>query len=74
MGPHADEVDRILKSFASAVDSLNTLRNRASVAHPNAHLLPREEAYLYVNAVRTLMAYVDTKVADAAPIPGAGGG
>jgi len=67
MGPHAEEMDRILKSFASAVDSLNTLRNRASVAHPSAQLLPREEAYLYVNAVRTLMAYIDTKVADAAP-------
>lgn len=67
MGPHADDIDRILKSFASAVDSLNTLRNRASVAHPNARLLQREEAYLYVNVVRTLMAYIDTKVAEVAP-------
>lgn len=66
LGAHADHVDRILKSFASAVDSLNTLRNHASVAHPNAVLLDREEAYLYVNAVRTLMAYIDTKVSDAA--------
>lgn len=65
MGPHAEEIDRILRSFASAVDSLNTLRNRASAAHPNAKLLPREEAYLYVNVVRTLMAYIDAKVADA---------
>jgi hypothetical protein len=65
-GAHAEYIDKILKSFASAVDSLNTLRNRASVAHPNAVLLGREEAYLYVNAVRTLMAYVDAKVADAA--------
>ena len=67
-----EEIDRILKSFASAVDSLNTLRNRASAAHPNAKLLPREEAYLYVNVVRTLMAYIDTKVADASN-QGAGG-
>lgn len=74
MGPHSDDVDRILKSFASAVDSLNTLRNRASVAHPNARLLQREEAYLYVNAVRTLMAYIDTKVAEVAPPPNAGSG
>jgi hypothetical protein len=64
MGPHADEIDRILKSFASAVDSLNTLRNRASIAYPNEQLLAQEEAYLYVNAVRTLMAYIDTKVAE----------
>lgn len=66
LGAHADHIDRILKSFASAVDSLNTLRNHASFAHPNAVLLDREEAYLYVNAVRTLMAYIDTKVTDAA--------
>lgn len=65
LGTHADDIDRILKSFASAVDSLNTLRNRASVAHPNDRLLAREEAYLYVNAVRTLMAYIDTKIAEA---------
>jgi hypothetical protein len=65
LGAHAEHVDRILKSFASAVDSLNTLRNHASIAHPNAVLLDREEAYLYVNAVRTLMAYIDAKVIDA---------
>ena len=40
----------------------------------SAYLLPREEEYLYVNAVRTLMAYIDTKVADAAPRPGVDGG
>jgi hypothetical protein len=69
MGAHADDIDRILKSFASAVDSLNTLRNRASVAHPNDKILAREEAYLYVNAVRTLMAYIDTKIAEATANP-----
>jgi hypothetical protein len=67
LGAHADHVDRILKSFASAVDSLNTLRNRASVAHPNAVLLDREEAYLYINAVRTLMAYIDAKLSEGTP-------
>jgi Abortive infection C-terminus len=65
LGAHSEHVDRIVKSFASAVDSLNTLRNHASIAHPNAVLLDREEAYLYVNAVRTLMAYIDAKVIDA---------
>lgn len=65
VGPHAAQIDRILKSFASTLDALNTLRNHASVAHPNAVLLEREEAYLYVNAVRTLMAYIDTKVSAA---------
>jgi len=59
---HSDEVDKILKSFASAVDSLNTLRNRASEAHPNDALLPTVEAYLYINVVKTLMAYLDGKL------------
>ena len=49
-------------AYASGVDALNTLRNRASIAHPNEGLLDREEAYLYVNAVRTLMAYIDAKL------------
>jgi hypothetical protein len=48
---------------------VNTLRNRASVAHPNDKILAREEAYLYVNAVRTLMAYIDTKIAEATANP-----
>jgi hypothetical protein len=61
-GPHAEEVDRILKSLASAVDSLNTLRNRASVAHPNETILAADEAFLYVNTVRTIMAYLDAKL------------
>ena len=62
LGVHGTELDRILKALAAAVDSLNTLRNLASVAHPNEHLLQREEAYLYVNTVRTLMAYLDAKL------------
>lgn len=61
-GPHGGEIDRILKSLASAIDSLNTLRNRASVAHPNSSLLPPDEALLYINTARTLMAYFDAKI------------
>jgi hypothetical protein len=64
-GPHAEDIDRIIKSFAAAVDSLNTLRNRASVAHPNEQILNVHEASLYINAVRTLMAYLDGKMAEA---------
>ena len=62
VGPHGAELDRILKSLASAIDSLNTLRNRASVAHPNPALLPADEALLCINTARTLMAYFDAKI------------
>lgn len=61
LGEHSGGINRILKAFAAAVDSLNTLRNQASIAHPNEAILDREEAYLYVNAIRTLMAYIDAK-------------
>jgi hypothetical protein len=74
MGPHGEHIDRILKSFSAAVDALNTLRNRASIAHPNPAFLPREEAYLYVNSIRTLMAYIDTKIVEAQNKAPAGGG
>jgi hypothetical protein len=66
IGPHGGQVDRILKSFAAAVDALNTLRNHASVAHPNGELLGPDEAILYVHSVRTLMAYLDSKVSEVA--------
>lgn len=52
------DVGRVLNSFAAVVDALNTLRNTASVAHPNTELLGTAEAHLMVNAVRTLFHYV----------------
>jgi hypothetical protein len=59
---HAPEVDRIVKSFATVLDALNTLRNRASVAHPNPVLLKQDEALLTINAARTALHYLDAKV------------
>lgn len=61
-GPHDQEVGRVLASFASAIDALNTLRNHASVAHPNEHLLGDAEARLMVNATRTIFHYVREKL------------
>jgi hypothetical protein len=39
MGPRSEDIARILGSMASAIDALQPLRNRASVAHPNLELL-----------------------------------
>jgi hypothetical protein len=39
------------------------VRNNASVAHPNDDLLGRDEARLVVNVARSLLAYLDGKVA-----------
>jgi hypothetical protein len=62
LGSQDQDVSRVLGGFASVVDALNTIRNHASVAHPNDDLLGEEEALLMVNAVRTLFHYVHAKV------------
>ncbi|NOU20360.1 MAG: abortive infection family protein [Methyloglobulus sp.] len=61
-GHQQNEINRILTSFASIVDSLNTIRNHGSIAHPNETLLENDEAELTVNAVRTLFNYLVKKV------------
>jgi len=61
-GAQDNEVTKVLNGFATVVDALNTLRNNASVAHPNVELLGEAEAHLMVNACRTLFHYVRAKV------------
>lgn len=61
-GAHDEQVQKILMSFAATVDALNTLRNHASVAHPNQQLLGRPEADLVTNAVRTIFNYLSARI------------
>lgn len=62
-GDHwSSEIDRILKSFSSVLDTLNQLRNHASVAHANENLLSEEDAELVCNASRTILHYLDSKL------------
>ncbi len=61
-GPRDEEITRIIRSLSTIVDALNTIRNRASVAHPNPKLLGAPEAMLMVNVVRSLLHYLDTKL------------
>ncbi len=63
MGPRSQDIARILGSMASAIDALQPLRNRASVAHPNPQLLDPPEAMLVINAARTILSYLDEKLA-----------
>ena len=62
MGPRSSDVSRILGSLASAIDALQPIRNRASVAHPNSVLLDRPEALLVINSSRTILSYLDEKL------------
>jgi len=56
------EIDRIVNALAAIVDALNPLRNRGSVAHANEALLDEPEAMLAINAVRTMLHYLNSKL------------
>ena len=59
---HDKDVLIILRAITKILDSLNTIRNQASVAHPNPILLDEPEAILAINSVRTLLHYLDSKL------------
>lgn len=67
VGPHGDQFEKILNSIASIVDAANPLRSHGTLAHPNEHLIEPAEAILYVNALKTLMHYLNAKLASVAP-------
>lgn len=66
-GPRADDITRVLNSLANVLDTLNPIRNNASVAHPNTQLLEDLEALLAINAGRTIFAYLDSKLGHREP-------
>lgn len=56
-GPRYEDVNRILRSFASVVDAMSSIRNRASLAHVNP-LLEEPETIVVINAAYTIFKYV----------------
>jgi abortive infection Abi-like protein len=63
LGPRSQDIEKVLNASAAILDAMNPVRNKASVAHPNAALLAEDEARLVINAARTLLAYLDAKLA-----------
>jgi hypothetical protein len=61
-GPRAEDIDRIVRPMATILDSLNPLRNQATLAHPNDAVLEEAEAMLVINSVRTLLHYLNSKL------------
>ncbi len=57
-GPYTKETGHILRSILAILD---TLRNRASLAHPNEALIAEPEAMLAINCVRTILHYINAK-------------
>ena len=60
--PEAENVAKVIRAMGAITDALNPLRNNASLAHPNPLLLDEPEAMLVINAVRTLLHYLSTKL------------
>lgn len=61
LGPRTEDLKRIIRTSGSIVDSLGTLRNRASLAHANQELLDKDEALLVINIARSLLRFFDSK-------------
>ncbi len=61
-GHRAQDIATICKAIGMVMDALHPLRNNASAAHPN-DLLDQPEAMLVVNAARTIVTYLDAKLA-----------
>ena len=58
-GLHQDKINNVGKGLATAIHSLNEIRNQASDAHPNDELLNVGDATLAINAMRTIFHYLD---------------
>lgn len=63
LGPRAEDITRVIYAMATIMDAMNPVRNRASMAHPNKELLDSPEAMLVINAARTILHYLDAKIA-----------
>jgi len=63
LGARAQDIEAVLRASGSILDALNPVRNNATVAHPNDDLLGREEAQLVINVGRSLLVYLDSKIA-----------
>lgn len=60
--PRKSDIDKIMRSLANIIDTLNPVRNQASVAHPNAELLQEPEAMLVINSIKTLLHYLNARM------------
>jgi len=68
LGPRPQDIIHILRSMTSIMDVLNPIRNDLSLAHANEILLEPEEAMLTINAARTILNYIDAKLASTASL------
>ena len=63
-GARSADVTQVLYAMSNVLDKLNSIRNNASLAHPNQTLLDDAEARLAINAGKTVFAYIDERVSN----------
>jgi hypothetical protein len=61
-GPREGEIGLALRASAQFIESFNTLRNNASVAHPYNTVVPEPEAMYLINMARSLLHYIEMKL------------
>ena len=54
-------IDQILRGMGKIVDSIDSIRNQKSLAHPNPVLLEDPEAMLAINCIRTMLHYLNAR-------------
>ncbi len=57
-----NEITKIFRGTSKILESINQIRNRGSLAHPNQNLLKEPEAMLVINMIRTLLHYLNSKI------------
>jgi hypothetical protein len=62
LGPRTDDIKKIIRTSAAIIDTMGTLRNNASLAHPNNELLDHDDALLVINIARSLLRFFDGKL------------
>jgi hypothetical protein len=60
--PRRQDIRTILRTASTIVDAIGTIRNRASLAHPNEELIGEDEAWLVINVARSLFQYLDRRL------------
>ena len=66
-GPSPQQIASVINAFARVLDAMLPVRNNSTLAHPNDALLGEPEAYLFINAARTIFQYLDAKLSDGYP-------
>ena len=63
LGVQDEAMRKVIFSIGNILDALNPLRNRGSLAHANDQLVGSNEALLVINLTRSIIQYLDAKVA-----------